>query len=166
MSAALSLLDDESYDDRRSAASSSLSRDATPAPAASQRTPMDPDVVRDRERISLALKPGGISVALLIFSTVIASPAIFQCVVRQAISVTTMMERWVVITVGCWIITELVRRLLPRFLAAQAAKNADESADQTDAGTQSAAEKKAQEFGMDPLDGYDAGLDDTWRDLP
>ncbi|UDY24042.1 hypothetical protein [Nocardioides sp. Kera G14] len=74
---------------------------------------LDPDLLRDRGTMLKGLRPGGVSVPLLIVATLVASPAVIQCL-HHSITFTTLMERWVAITLGCWAISEGVRRYVAR----------------------------------------------------
>ncbi len=118
MSAALSLLDDDPFEPTFTPAGSAGSAGSTLAavpedhahPHWDTSTPLDPGVLRDRATLARALKPGGISVPMLIVATAMSSPALIQGLVRHSIAFNVMLERWVVITLGCWAISEGVRR--------------------------------------------------------
>lgn len=133
MSAALSLLDEDPFEHQPattrlpavpSAGLASRVANPTGATGAGHRGgpgALDPHVIGDRETFARALRPGGISIPTLIIATLIASPAIFQFAVRHSISVSTMLQRWVVITLGCWLLWEVLRRVLAWAQAAQTA---------------------------------------------
>jgi len=153
MSAALSLLDDDPFDERTPA-------QTTPAPVLSsvptggdvtgqiQREATDPEALRDRETISRAAKSGGITVPLLIVSTLVSSPALYQFLVKHSITISTMLERWVLITLGCWLVAEAAQFYMSR----------------AEHKTPSAAAKKAavEEESVQPF----GDLDDPLGDLP
>ncbi|WP_300682384.1 hypothetical protein [Nocardioides sp.] len=145
MSAALSLLDDDPFDERTPAVPA-LASVPIPAEVEAQavRAAMDPDMLRDRDTFAQALRPGGITVTLLSVSTLVSSPAIYQCLVRGSISATTMLVRWVLITLGCWLVSEVARRYVV---------TARRSAQDTQDAAAAAAAQKADQF--DDFGGYD-----------
>jgi hypothetical protein len=64
-----------------------------------------------------ALRPpraGGLTLPVLAFAALVASPAIWQCLVRHELPTHVMLERYVLIAIGCLAVSEVARRLLPR----------------------------------------------------
>lgn len=65
-----------------------------------------------------AVRGGGLTLPVLAFAALVASPAIWQCLVRHDLPVHVMLERYVVIALGCLLVSEVARRLLPTPAAA------------------------------------------------
>jgi hypothetical protein len=109
----LSLFDDQA----------ALDRPAPPARLAQRVQPAQPDRPG---------RGGGLTLPVLALAALVASPAIWQCLVRHALPVQVMLERYVVIAVGCLLISEVARRLLrsgaPAEPAAEAAGTTDDPA--------------------------------------
>jgi hypothetical protein len=57
-------------------------------------------------------RPGGLTLPVLVLAAVVASPAIYQCLVSHTVPVQVMLERYVLIALGCLVVSEGVRRLL------------------------------------------------------
>jgi hypothetical protein len=64
------------------------------------------------------VRPGGLTLPVLFFAALVASPAIWQCLVRHALPVHVMLERYVLIALGCLLVSEVALRLMPRPAAA------------------------------------------------
>lgn len=75
---------------------------------------LDTESVRDLPPAPRPLRPGGLTLPVLAFAALVASPAIWQCLVRHALPMHVMLERYVAIAVGCLLVSEAVRRLLPQ----------------------------------------------------
>jgi hypothetical protein len=73
---------------------------------------LDPHAVRDVPPTVRPVGPGGLSLSVLGFAALVASPAIWQCLVRHAVPMHVMIERYVVIALGCLLVSEAARRLL------------------------------------------------------
>lgn len=77
--------------------------------------PLDPDTVRDLRELLPAIRPvrsGGLALPVLAFATLVASPALWQGLVRHAVPMNVMLGRYAVIAVGCLLVAVVVRRLL------------------------------------------------------
>lgn len=64
-----------------------------------------------------SLRPGhagGLTLTVLALAALVASPAIWQCLVRHELPLHVMLERYVLIAVGCLAVSEVARRLLPQ----------------------------------------------------
>ncbi|GAA1957553.1 hypothetical protein GCM10009798_16210 [Nocardioides panacihumi] len=57
-------------------------------------------------------RAGGLTLPVLAFAALVASPAIWQCLVRHTVPMHVMLERYVVIALGCLLVSEAARRLL------------------------------------------------------
>ncbi|MDH2414609.1 hypothetical protein [Nocardioides sp. CER19] len=73
---------------------------------------LDPHAVRDLPPTVRPVTPGGLSLSVLAFAALVASPAIWQCLVRHTVPMHVMLERYVVIALGCLLVSEAARRLL------------------------------------------------------
>jgi hypothetical protein len=56
--------------------------------------------------------PGGLTLPVLALAALVSSPAIWQCLVRHTVPMHVMLERYVLIALGCLLVSEAVRRLL------------------------------------------------------
>src|SRR3954467_4144528 len=56
--------------------------------------------------------PGGLTLPVLALAALVCSPAIWQCLVRHALPLHVMLERYVVVALGCLLVSEAARRLL------------------------------------------------------
>lgn len=77
--------------------------------------PLDPDTVRDLRELLPAIRPvrsGGLALPVLGFATLVASPALWQGLVRHAVPMNVMLGRYAVIAVGCLLVAAVVRQLL------------------------------------------------------
>ena len=55
---------------------------------------------------------GGLTLPVLALAALVCSPAIWQCLVRHTVPMQVMLERYVLIALGCLLVSEVVRRLL------------------------------------------------------
>lgn len=69
------------------------------------RLPLDPP-----DPSSRPARGGGLTLPVLAAATLIAAPAMWQCLVRHVMPVNVMLERYVVIALGCWLLSEAARR--------------------------------------------------------
>lgn len=88
----------------------------------------DAETVRDLPAAELAMRAGGLTLPVLAFAALVASPAIWQCLVRHTVPMHVMLERYVVIALGCLLVSEATRRLLPSDRSETAAEMAAETA--------------------------------------
>jgi hypothetical protein len=65
-------------------------------------------------RSARSARQGGLTLPMLAFAALVASPALWGCLVRHELPVQVMLERYVLIAVGCLAVSEVVRRLLPQ----------------------------------------------------
>lgn len=86
--------------------------------------PLDPHAVRQLPPAMRPVTPGGLSLSVLGLAALVASPAIWQCLVRHALPMHVMLERYVVIALGCLLVSEAARRLLRRAVAQEPADEA------------------------------------------
>ena len=68
--------------------------------------------VRELPATDRAVRAGGLTLPVLAFAALVASPAIWQCLVRHTVPMHVMLERYVVIALGCLLVSEVARRLL------------------------------------------------------
>ena len=73
---------------------------------------LDAETDRDLPAADQAML-GGLTLPVLALAALVASPAIWQCLVRHTVPMHVMLERYVVIALGCLLVSEGVRRLLP-----------------------------------------------------
>jgi hypothetical protein len=78
---------------------------------------------------------GGLTLPVLAFAALVASPAIWQCLVRHELAVHVMLERYVLIALGCLLVSEVALRMMPQ----QAVPAEDHAAIGPGAGTASGA---------------------------
>jgi hypothetical protein len=91
---------------------------------------LDPDAVRHVPRAARPTGAGGLTLPVLALAALVSSPAIYQCLVRHAIPTHVMLERYVLIALGCLLVSEVGRR----FLRADEAPEGPGSADLAAAG--------------------------------
>src|SRR6478752_8383931 len=72
---------------------------------------LDAETDRDLPAADQAML-GGLTLPVLAFAALVASPAIWQCLVRHTVPMHVMLERYVVIAIGCLLVSEAARRLL------------------------------------------------------
>lgn len=92
-------------------------------------TPMTTLSLFDRPEAARETRParssGGLTLPVLAFAALVASPAIWQCLVRHTVPMHVMLERYVVIALGCLLVSEGARRLMGSPTAADPADPTD-----------------------------------------
>jgi len=74
--------------------------------------PLEPEQPRERRPSSVPASPGGLTLPVLALAAMVSSPAIWQCLVAHTVPLQVMLERYVLIALGCLLVSEVVRRLL------------------------------------------------------
>jgi hypothetical protein len=97
-------------------------------------TTFDDDGDLGADRTGDPTGPGGLTLPVLALAALIASPAIWQCLVLHTVTTQVMLERYVVIALGCLLVSGGARRLLrPTPATAPARPTAPADATPTDA---------------------------------
>jgi hypothetical protein len=72
----------------------------------------EPERPRDTASTAGPAWPGGITLPVLALAALVCSPAIWQCLVSHTVPMQVMLERYVLVVLGCLLVSEVVRRLL------------------------------------------------------
>lgn len=67
---------------------------------------------QDRTPDTAPALSGGLTLPVLALAALVASPAIYQCLVTHTVPMQVMLQRYVLIALGCLLVSEVVRRMI------------------------------------------------------